>query len=104
MAQPYFTRAAYFTNPARDLFRCANEKSTCFGKCFFLGAEGGICFSAEKPGWLQQSTGLLLRAAFQIPLVEGMVSKSAWGELEGGGYAPLVFNNLLLRQKARYSA
>ena len=29
-------------------------------------------------------TRLLLRAAFQIPLVEVMVSKSAWGELEGG--------------------
>ncbi|MBS7366010.1 MAG: hypothetical protein KIG31_05400 [Oscillospiraceae bacterium] len=36
-------------------------------RCFFSGGEGGICFSAEKPRRLQQSPGLLLRAAFQIP-------------------------------------
>ena len=33
----------------------------------YFGGEGGICFSAEKPRRLQQSPGLLLRAAFQIP-------------------------------------
>jgi len=36
MAQPYFTHEVHFTNPARDLFRCAKEKSTpsaCFSLC-----------------------------------------------------------------------
>jgi len=34
-----------------------------------LGGEtSGICFSAEKPRRLQHATGMLLRAAFQIPL------------------------------------
>ena len=35
-------------------------------ECFF-GASSGIRFSAEKPRRLQQSTGLLLRAAFRLP-------------------------------------
>ena len=33
-----------------------------------FGASSGIRFSAEKPRRLQQSTGLLLRAAFRIHL------------------------------------
>ena len=33
----------------------------------FYGGEGGICFSAEKPRRLQYATGILPRAAFQIP-------------------------------------
>ena len=36
---------------------------------FFRAAGGWIRFSAEKPGWLQQSTGLLPRAAFRIQFV-----------------------------------
>ena len=43
-----------------------NKKDTLLG-VFCFGAVGGIRFSAEKPRRLQQSTGLLLRAAFRIP-------------------------------------
>ena len=36
------------------------------GRLFGGGGRGRIRFSAEKPGWLRQSTGLSLRAAFRI--------------------------------------
>ncbi len=36
-------------------------------------ASSGIRFSAEKPRRLQQSTGLLLRAAFRIPDEKGKI-------------------------------
>ena len=46
-------------------FNCFTTTRVKMG-AFFNGGEGGICFSAEKPRRLQQSTGLLPRAAFQI--------------------------------------
>ncbi|MBE6959457.1 MAG: hypothetical protein E7448_01865 [Ruminococcaceae bacterium] len=48
----------------------------------------GICFSAEKPGWLQHATGMLLRAAFQIPPSECHAKQKrppgGWSFLFGG--------------------
>ncbi len=42
-----------------------------------MGTSTGICFSAEKSRRLQQSTGLLLRAAFRIPDLKAERIKNA---------------------------
>ena len=41
MAKPYFTRKAYFTNPARDLFHCTKKRALP-KQCSFLVRETGL--------------------------------------------------------------
>ena len=60
------------------------------------GGEGSLPRAKKQPTGLFFCT-LRSAALFDAPLAERNAFRFAWGEREGGGYAPLAFN--LLHQK-----